>query len=132
MHVRVATTQDWQRIEEMHSCANYGYELPGSLKGLHVAEEDGVIIAAAGYEAVAQIFAVVNPEILSPARRLNALRALHAPMAPELVGQGYKSVFAFCDPTFRGFERRLMRMGWSKKLWNCMFLERAEIIKALG
>lgn len=132
MRVRPATAGDWERIEEMHSCANYGYALPSSLKGLHVAVEDDAIIAAAGYEAVAQIFAVVNPEILSPARRLNALRALHAPIAPELVGQGYKSVFAFCDPQFRGMERRMMRMGWSKKLWNCMFLDRAEIIKALG
>jgi hypothetical protein len=132
MRHRAATSQDWKQIEEMHAQAGYGFQLPEELKGAHVVEEDGIIIAAGGYELAAQIVAVLNPEIISPHRKLEAIKALHAPLAREVLAHDIKSVYAFCDPQFIGFEKRLMRLGWSRKMWNCCFLERAEIQKVFG
>lgn len=111
--------------------AQYAFPLSADLRGVQVAEEDGEIIAIAGYEVALQIVAVVNHGV-GPARRLQALKALHGAVAPAVLESGAKSVFSFCDPRFRGFLKRMMRMGWNCKLWPCLFLDRAEIEKAFG
>lgn len=129
---RSAKSGDAERIAEMHAGAHYGFELPEELFGVRVIEEDGEILAAAGYEMAAQVMAVLNPEIVSPIRRIRALQMLHRALAPEILAMKVKSVYAFCDPRFQGFERRMMKMGWNKKLWPCMFLERDEIQKVFG
>jgi hypothetical protein len=134
VHTRPATAQDWKKIEEMHARANYGFQLPApeTISGVHLVVEDDVILAAAGYEPAAQIFAVLNPEISSPFRRLAALKALHGPLAAEVLSHDIRSVFSFCDPRYRNTEKRLMRLGWNKKMWPCVFLERGEIQKVFG
>jgi hypothetical protein len=132
MKTRPAKAEEWDQIKAMHGLAHYGFELPEHLRGLHVVEEDGIILGAAGYELTAQVVAVLNPEIVEPQKRISAMVALHAPLAGEVLVHEIKSVYAFCDPRFRGFEHRMRKMGWSKKLWPCMFLERAEIVAAFG
>ena len=132
MIARSAKTGDAEKIAEMHSGSHYGFELPEELYGVQIIEEDGQILAAAGYELAAQVMAVLNPEILSPIRRIRALQMLHKALAPEILGINVKSVYSFCDPRFHGFDRRMMKMGWSRKLWPCLFLEREEIKKVFG
>ena len=132
MHTRAATLGDWEQIRLMHERTGYGFELPEGLQGTHIAEEDGIILAAAGYETAAQVVAVLNPEVVNPMQRLEALKALHAPLAREVLARDIKSVYAFCDPQFRSFERRLMQLGWNRKLWQCCFIERKEIQKVFG
>lgn len=130
MHIRIATSGDWEQIKDAHRRANYGFKLPGMLFGTHLVEEDGQIIAAAGYQPVAQVVAVVEPDCVSPHKRLEALKALHTPLARLVLEAGFDSVFAFCDPQFRSFDKRLMKLGWSRKIWPCCFLEREEIERA--
>jgi hypothetical protein len=132
MRVRKATSKDWDWIRDAHKRAGYGYELPGFLLGCHIIEEDGKPIAAAGYQPVAQIIAVLEPEMRSALKRLQAIQALHPPLAKEFLAGNFQSAFAFCDPDYRNFERRMMRMGWNKKLWPTVFLEREDIERAFG
>lgn len=132
MRVRLASEEDRRLVREIHDRAGYGFALPEELLGMHVVEEDGAILAAAAYEPAAQVVAVVSPSVGSPFKRIDALKMLHAPLALEVLAHGAQSVFAFCDPQFRGFDRRMMALGWHKKLWPCVFLERPEIQKRFG
>src|ERR1700691_2331184 len=109
MNARAATTRDWEIVKRMHEGMRYGFELPEGLKGVHVVEEDGTVLAAAGYELAAQIVAVVNPVVFSPMRRLAAIKTLHAPLAKEVLAHDIKSVYAFCEPQDQSFTRRLMQ-----------------------
>lgn len=127
MHVHIATKEDWETLKEVHGRAGYGFELPEKLHGLHVAVLDGKIIAGAGYQPAAQIVAIVEPSCVSPAERIRAIELLHAPLARAFLRDGMEAAYAFCDPQFHNFERRMMKIGWSKKLWPCVFLERKDI-----
>lgn len=131
MNVRRAESQDWGEIFALHRSANYGYELPAedTLYGLHVVEQDGQILAACGARPVSEIIAVLDVS-LPPHRRVEAIRSLIEPVGREVVKSGAQAGYVFTDPQFRNFDRRLMRMGFSKKLWPCLFLEAAEFKKA--
>src|SRR5271154_5175525 len=103
MKVRRALANDWPLIRQIHKAGRYGFELPGFMFGTHIAEEDGRIIAAAGYVPVAQVIGVVEYEA-PPLTKMQAIKALHRPMGEIVVDAGYTSVFAFCDPSYRGFQ----------------------------
>ena len=124
---------DWAIVDSLHRSAGYGYELPerNTVSGLHFAEEDGRVIAAAGLQLCAQLFAVVNLNT-SPLTRLDGLHSLYAPLASAMLDSGAREVYAFADPRFKNFGGRLMRDGWSKKLWPCYYLKRKEIVAVYG
>jgi hypothetical protein len=134
MHVRQMKAEDWEAVTAIHEAAGYGYELPrrGQLRGEHVVEEDGKIVAFAAWEPTAQIIAAIDQRLTGPARRLAALKALHEPIAREILEADAQEVYAFTDPRYHGFGWRLMRMGWSAKLWRCYFIERKEIERVYG
>jgi len=127
--VRIAEPEDWPEIERMHRATGYGFELPKreTLRPLYVCTEDGQIVAAAGMQRAAQIVAVLNPDVKAPFRRLRALQSFYPEMAKDALGQGCETVFSFCDPLFRLFDRRMMKLGWDRKLWPCLFMDRQKI-----
>lgn len=131
MTLRYATPADWQSIVALHRHAGYGFALPRpeSILSPIIAEKEGRIVAAAGFRLVGEVIAVVDVGA-EPQDRLEAIRDLHRPLAETVLEAGVDAVYAFADPQFRNFDRRLMRMGWSKKLWPCLFLEREEIEQA--
>lgn len=134
MRVRIAWPSDVEKIRQIHKRAGYRFELPdpSQLRGLHVVEEDGEILGAAGYEQTAQIFAVLDSELKEPFRRLHALGVLHPPVARAVLKGTVHEVYAFTDPEMRGFGRRMDRFGWNRKLWDCWFMTRAEIAAKFG
>lgn len=134
MRVRAATAEDRRRIEMLHARAAYGYKLPGAnaVIGEQVVEEDGEILAYAGIEPTAQVVMAMDAELRGPHRRMEAMKLLHAPLAKAVLGSNAQEVYAFLDPQFHGFGGRMMKMGWGAKLWQCFFLERAEIAKVYG
>ena len=125
MHMRVAWPEDLDAIRAIHQRAGYGFHLPdlSTLQALHIVEEDGRILAGAGYQITAQMVGVIAPE-LSPHRRLEALRLLHPAIAKALLRSPVQEAYSFLDPQFKNFGKRMMAMGWSRKLWDCYFADR--------
>lgn len=94
-------------------------------------EEDGKVLGAAGYTLVAQVLGVLDPD-LPPHRKLAALKALHLPMAKVLLHSKVQEAYVFLDPQFVNFEKRMRALGWHRKLWRCMFVERIDMSKCIG
>jgi len=133
MPVRLATEADFESIKRLHKRSGYGYQLPDSehLRGLHIISEGSDVIAAAGFERCAQVYMVLDTT-LPAGIRMEAIKALHIPVARAVEQDESERAFVFLDPQFPRFGKRLMNLGWSKKLWNCFEIDQATIKEKLS
>jgi hypothetical protein len=134
MEPREATNLDFEAIRAIHKRMGYPFELPrlSGVRGMRVIEEDGEIVAMAGWERAAHVVCVLDAHWGSPHRRLEALRLLHQPLARSVLKDGVEYAFSFLDPRWPQFGKRLMNLGWEHKLWAAYQIRRETIERKLA
>jgi hypothetical protein len=126
---------DLARLKEIHAKAGYGFEFPevSSLFMARVIEDsEGNVVGLAGAQLEAQIFGIFDPDWGTPGERMVVFTSLHRPILEKLDEKGAKDAYVAIDPKFRGFGRRLMRLGWKKALWTQYFLPVQEGLRLFG
>lgn len=116
MYVRELLASDVARLNELAAASGYPYPDPFSPSieaVLVVCDEDDKLISAAAFERIVQGYLWMD-RTRGPAARLAAIRALHGPMARELVKRGYREANVFIPPKLeRSFGKRLeLCFGW--------------------
>lgn len=112
MYVRPLVAADLVRLNELAAASGYPYpdvSSPLIEAALAVCDEDGKLICAAAFERIVQGFLWID-RTRRPAACLAAIRALHEPLAKELLRHGYHEANVFIPPKLeRSFGKRLER-----------------------
>lgn len=130
--IRRVRKRDLIQIRALHERAGAKFDLPEKMEAAYVMEDAGRIVALAAGERCSHIFMIIDPAWGSPHQKLELIESFHWPVAKALYEKGCQYVFAFIDPRFVTFGKRLEPLGWIKRVWECWSLSQTEVAKRLG
>lgn len=131
--IREFRKSDIEQIRALHGKSGYGFALPDfeRIEIAQVVEEDGRVVGWVGAKLEAEIIGIFDPDWATPGERMKCFARLHFPIAIELNDRDIVTATVHVDPQFRGFGRRLSRLGWSQALWTSYFLDVKSAVVAL-
>src|SRR6185503_8502198 len=121
MRIRKFRKADVPELRRIHKAQGYGFRFPETKElfaKFTVEADTGEVVGFVGAERTVQIFGIFNSNWGSPHQRLDAIVKLHEPVRAELKKRGFGSAHVWVDPQFKGFGRKLLRLGWARALWE--------------
>ncbi|MGH9735423.1 MAG: hypothetical protein ACRD8A_12645 [Candidatus Acidiferrales bacterium] len=119
MEIREYSSNDLDRVRELHALAGFDYELPelgsDSIAAARVVDDEGVQMAAI-LRWTTEAFLLVNGQWRTPGWRWLAMNELHEKVRTAAAAKGVEDSFCWLPPRIeRAFGNRLSALGWAKE-----------------
>ena len=120
--IRGLRPEDVPALRLIHAKLGFEYpfpDLPITSVGKVACDEGGRPLCAALAVQIMEIYLLMDPEALTPAKRLELLSRMHEAMRSEVAERGYGWAQADIPPEIeRSFGKRLRKLGWFRSEWT--------------
>lgn len=111
MKLDIIREGDREQVIELQSRAGMDFPIPEPLDGFVVRDDEGKVIAWAGWEPVAEVLGIVDPD-LGAKEKVRVWGTLHKPVEAQIVRRGITVAYAHVKNDSNKFAALLNFMGW--------------------